>query len=325
MRKIEFGDSMLEEVQRAGSAADRERALSKLLDEHVYDRIDRIISARMRQTGFPEQERDDIRSEVLLKVMARLKDIRSDTEIASFRDYVAVVAFNTFEDFVRRTHPERTRLKARIRYALRRDQRFSVWPSAMGWACGLNSWTGRNPGTWHDDASGIALPHDDLVASLLLLFDAVGQPLLLDQVVSVLAAAEGISVRKGLPYGSHDATPSATRSVIEDLEAREYLRQLWKEIRTLPVRQRVALLLHARDSRGESVARLLPLTRVGSFHDLAEALEVTVEELAAIWDQLPLDDLTIATRLGLQRQQVINLRRAARDRLSRRMQGDDDR
>ena len=36
-------------------------------------------------------------------------------------------------------------------------------------------------------------------------------------------------------------------------------------------------------------------------------------------EQMPLDDLTIAARLGVTRQQVINLRKSARARLTRRM------
>jgi hypothetical protein len=36
---------------------------------------------------------------------------------------------------------------------------------------------------------------------------------------------------------------------------------------------------------------------------------------------LPLDDATIAGLLGLTRQQVINLRKSARERLARRLKG----
>ena len=42
-------------------------------------------------------------------------------------------------------------------------------------------------------------------------------------------------------------------------------------------------------------------------------------ELAALWPDLPLEDAAIAERLGLTRQQVINLRKSARARLGRRM------
>jgi hypothetical protein len=40
-----------------------------------------------------------------------------------------------------------------------------------------------------------------------------------------------------------------------------------------------------------------------------------------MWESLPLDDTAIADRLNLTRQQVINLRKAARMRLARRMAG----
>jgi len=42
-------------------------------------------------------------------------------------------------------------------------------------------------------------------------------------------------------------------------------------------------------------------------------------ELNEIWSDLPLDDMTIAGRLDLTRQQIINLRKSTRLRLSRRM------
>jgi hypothetical protein len=52
--------------------------------------------------------------------------------------------------------------------------------------------------------------------------------------------------------------------------------------------------------------------------ELAVALEMPPKVLAQLWNDLPLDDLAIASRLGLTRQQVINLRKSARARLARR-------
>jgi hypothetical protein len=46
---------------------------------------------------------------------------------------------------------------------------------------------------------------------------------------------------------------------------------------------------------------------------------VTTDKLAEIWNDLPLDDLRIASMLGVSRQQVINFRKSARVKLSRRM------
>jgi hypothetical protein len=46
---------------------------------------------------------------------------------------------------------------------------------------------------------------------------------------------------------------------------------------------------------------------------------MTSDRLAAIWEELPLDDQAIASILGVTRQQVINLRKSGRERLQRRM------
>jgi len=44
-----------------------------------------------------------------------------------------------------------------------------------------------------------------------------------------------------------------------------------------------------------------------------------VERLASLWNKLPLQDADIALLLGITRQQVINLRKSARERLARRV------
>lgn len=61
--------------------------------------------------------------------------------------------------------------------------------------------------------------------------------------------------------------------------------------------------------------REFELRGVASLRQLAALLSFSPEQFAAIWPELPQDDATIAQRLQLQRQQVINLRRVARDRL----------
>ncbi len=114
--------------------------------------------------------------------------------------------------------------------------------------------------------------------------------------------------------------PDRRASVVDELLGREYLRRLWDEVCQLPVRQRVALLLNLRDEQGRGVAVLLPLTGTASIRAIAEALEIPVAELADLWSTLPHDDARIADRLGVTRQQVINLRKSARDRLVRRLQ-----
>ena len=56
--------------------------------------------------------------------------------------------------------------------------------------------------------------------------------------------------------------------------------------------------------------------------EIAAALEIPERDLARLWPDLPLDDLWIAARMGITRQQVINLRKSGRARLARRLTGD---
>lgn len=103
------------------------------------------------------------------------------------------------------------------------------------------------------------------------------------------------------------------------LDRRTWLTRLWAEIRELPLPQRIALLFHIRSEEGTSALFLLPVTGIAGIRQIAEMLGMAAEELGALWNRLPLDDLTTAARLGLTRQQVINLRKSARERLARRM------
>ena len=95
------------------------------------------------------------------------------------------------------------------------------------------------------------------------------------------------------------------------------LRQAWEDIRQLPQRQRIALLFSLRDVNGREILSFLPLTRTATIPEVAEALQIPVMKLASLWGELPLDDAAIGNLLGASRQQVIKLRRLARETLRR--------
>src|SRR5262245_8405083 len=97
------------------------------------------------------------------------------------------------------------------------------------------------------------------------------------------------------------------------VEKRIFLQRLWEEVRQLPRQQRVALLLNLRDTEGRSCIALFPALGIATLRELAEALEMSAEGLAEIWNETPLEDLKIAELLRLTRQQVINARKSARE------------
>jgi hypothetical protein len=114
-----------------------------------------------------------------------------------------------------------------------------------------------------------------------------------------------------------DEGPDAAEEAATDPQAA--LRRLWDEIVALPPLQRAAFLLNLRDGEGRGVIALFPIAGVADMRRIAAVLDMTPERLAERWRALPLDDAAIAARLGLTRHQVGLLRRAARERLARRL------
>jgi hypothetical protein len=315
-------DPLLRDVLGSATEDLREAAIAELLASHVYWRVDRILSARFRRCGVTTEQQEDVRAETLLKLMSRLRRLIADPEstpLNQFADYVAVVTFNSFDDFVRRTYPLRTKLKHRVLYALRHSERFALWERGNVLLCGLAEWAGQASLLRMESEALSVLAGTDLRLVLADLFAQAGGPLEVEQVVSRIARAQHSGREEAQELREETATTHHSGS--EELENLQSLERLWSEIGELPVNQRVALLLSARDTGGESVLRLLPLTGVATIRQIAETLLIPAPALADLWHALPLDDNRIAAMLQMTRQQVINLRRSARDRLTRRLRG----
>jgi hypothetical protein len=152
-----------------------------------------------------------------------------------------------------------------------------------------------------------------------LVFERLGAPVELDELVAIVGQIWGVEDTPSAPESAAREVESGAEDPGERLDLRRWMTELWAQIRELPLAQRAALLLNLRCSAETAAVGLLPLTGVASIREIANTLEWEAEELAAVWNRLPLDDLAIAARLGVSRQRVINLRKSARERLSRRM------
>ena len=341
-------DELLLPFLRAGDEAEAQRLLVVLLYEHatpvVYAVLGRKLRASLRGSDGREQNQDalDLAAEVRLDLIAELaglKEGRHDRAIGNFRAYVAGVAYNACHRYLRRKYPERHSLKTRLRYLLTHHADFALWEAGEhALMCGRAAWAGR-PSAGADQLSphDLAAPararlggrdarHAQLWEVAAAVLDAAGAPVELDELVNVVAELQGVEERQ--PARDEDVEPTGARAerladpgagVAEELELRAYLARLWAEIGRLPQNQRAALLLNLRDAQGRDVTSLLPHTGVAGVRQIAEAVGLPAEEFAALWNELPLEDTCIAARLGLTRQQVINLRKSARARLGRRM------
>lgn len=322
MRPLEPNDPLLRPLLEAPTAEERESVLEGLLAGHAYDCIDRALDARYRQSGLSPSHREDLRAEVLLRLVNRLHALVHDETsepVASFQDYVAVVAFNTFDGFLRRSYPLRSKLKNRIRYALRHDPRLTEWSRGGEPVAALAEWP-QDDGVAETIAlDGLPRGDGDLRPLLRQILEQEGRPVTVSALTGAIAELHDIPAQDAVqPLALAEA--AEPRDFTEDLANAAFLRDVWSEIRELPVKQRVALLLSIRDASGESVVRFLPVTGVASARQIAEALEIAPVELAKLWNELPIEDTRIALLLDVTRQQVINLRQAARNRLARRLQ-----
>jgi hypothetical protein len=157
------------------------------------------------------------------------------------------------------------------------------------------------------------------------IFQRAGRAIELDELVGIVAEAckikdQPVSRESDGERAAFENIADEGRRVDCEVDRRMYLKRLWGEISRMSPGHCAALLLNLKDARGACAIELFLITGVTSFEQLAAALGQTEEWLATIWNRLPVDDLTIAEHLGLSRQQVINLRKSARQRLARRME-----
>lgn len=284
---------------------DLDRALDALFREHVVPLVQRIVGRALGDLD--HFEREDAVATTLARLAARLAAWRRGTAdgVVSLPDYVAVSAYNVSHEVHRRRRPARARLTARIRYLARCGVAVALETSpAGGWVC--RSIPTKRPN--RADAAALfeavqaelqsgAVPFDDLV----------------DAVMRRLGEVDPIDAPD--PAEVVDPGPSPeVRSVHSNL-----LQRLWVEILDLPRHQRVALLLNLRDPGGAEGTALLAAVGIADRDVLAQALELDHDQAQLVLRDLPRDDLWIAELLGVERRQVINMRKAARARLGRRL------
>jgi len=305
--------------------------LLRQVDPVVEAAVRRALGTHGRGAACPREEVEDLKHDVSVLLVRRLRALRADPDAAaiqSFPAYASTVAANACYAHFRRMYPQWTRLKNQVRYLATHDPTLTLTRGdGERTCCALAEWKGTRPRVAVVDASAISdaatLPLAALVQALLRRANGSVD---IDTIVGAIAAARGIAevVSPAAPAAVDvDAEQVAdSRSAGQADEQASFLKRLWTEVRALPQRQRAALLLNLRDDRGRGVLALFSLTGTASMRQVADALGMAADELAQLWRDLPMDDRRIAERLGITRQQVINLRKAARARLARRTAAD---
>jgi hypothetical protein len=335
--RIEAVDPLLRRFVEATKEADAERELSGLIEQHALPLAKIIVARKLRsfsaeRSGRAEEsDREDVIADAMLTLVERLQTARSDPQappIRDFTNYSATVIHSACAHYIRLRHPERARLKNRIRYVFSTHRRLALWTSGDELTCGLTAW--RDQASDREAARALprlveraghqwaTLGRVELAAAAFELAMAVGRAVEFDAFVDAVSA--GVVE----PRASHDSSIESTlvsRTPAYDIsiDQNQFLGQVWREVASLPVPQRSALLLNLRDSNGGGLLWLLPVAGTATIRQIALVLEIPEIEFARLWREMPLDDAAIAGRLGCTRQQVINLRAAARKRLMNRL------
>lgn len=302
-----------------------ERQLLEQFEPVIVATVRRQTSASLRRddTSARNQDALEMANEARLAVVAWLRSAERAAHATYSAGYVAAVAKTACADYVRRQASDWTRLKNRVRYLLRHDARFALWSGARGvLVCGFAPSVGAAASPLPPGALDAAGDATTLPALVPAVFMRVGGPVTLDALIALLAAHLGVAP----PVVSVDEDDGRGAAAVADstvpidrvLVHRSALAQLWQDVCALPLRQRVALLLNLRDDNGGDAVALLAVSGVAHLDEIAAVVGLSPEALTDLLPRLPLGDGEIADRLLIQRQQVINLRKAGRARLWRR-------
>jgi DNA-directed RNA polymerase specialized sigma24 family protein len=341
-------DEILLPLLDASGESEAERLITEIISKHAEPVIRDIIKYKLgRSSNAADHERlaadaEDIYHDAVTQLLERLSKFKADparNSIGQLHSYAAVITYHSYYRHLRQVYPQRHILKNRLRYLLTRQAGFSLWEGTNKESmCGFDLWRGGGRAAAHSgrideiiadpailervgvNTSDIkSIKPSDLLAAV---FTYLEGPVALDVLVKIVARLWGIKDQEAVPEAelAEDEVPAGEQADPgAQLARRDYLQKLWREVCQLPPGQRAALLLNLRGADGSGCIELFPFAGVATIEQIARALEIPAEEFAALWNELPLDDQLIAKRLGIERQQVINLRKSARARLSRRV------
>jgi len=308
------------------------------------DLIAGIVRGKLRVSLRPDDGRQENQDALEIVSKARVEVLRKlqadSSDVRNLRDYASTVTYHACAEYLRGKYAGRFRLQYKLRYFLSHHRDFGIWTDDAGvLTCGLAKWK---------SAARIAAPRDcpqvsekfarssaenmkaaDWEKLSRAIFDELRGPVAFQSFVAIAASVLGVESfpeEELADYSAPGPSPETTAAALE------ILRALWAEILLMDLRWRRAFLLNPpRDVELE----VFPENGIASIDEIGVAVGVEDAEYAIVWSEvnageaqrcfamlwkwLPLRDALIARLLQAEVQQVINLRRLARDRLAARL------
>jgi len=312
-------------TEKAGGMWPDDGDLDTALSARLAGLVRGVVGRELyRRRSASAEDVEDVCSDAMVALLGRMEEFRRNpaaaAEIKDFDAYVATIARRACSAWSRRRYPAFHHLRTRLRYLLNGDSRFALWQNARGdWVCGWAKARGVEACEVEPEAfDGVARDAKPAPA-LAAIFDLAERPLYFNDLARICARLWAVN---DTPETMENVEGSSGEDAgLESaLDLRGRLARLWGEIRDLPQRHCAALLLNLRGHDGECATSLLVLTGTATLRALADAMGIPAQSFAELWPRLPLSDIEIAERMQITRQQVINLRKCARERLRRRME-----
>ena len=320
--------------------------LTDLCQSEIEPILLRYFSGKLRSSmrhsddARVNQDALELVSEAKVRILKKLCRAASGGDAEKVDDidaYARTVARNVFHQYLRNKYPRRLSVKNQCRYLLTHHRDLDIWKGENDiYLCGLGivdklsrpkaspelapeilGKARRDPETERISATA-----SDVMDTVFLVLRHADRPVSLDDLVS--AVMEILQINEPVETPQTDDVsnlPGKASSTQLDIEAKEFVKRLWREVVDLPVRHRAALLLNFRDENGDDLASSFVMNGAATMRELAAASGMEAEEFARVWKELPWDDMRIALHLGLKRQQVINLRQSAKQKLRRKLGG----
>jgi hypothetical protein len=332
-------DPVLLPFLSAKSEAEAEDCLNRLFEKDIIPQIRKVLASYLT-LNFDEKE--EIQSDAQERVLKVLQKLRASVflkkpickPIKNLLAYISTVTFNCRKDFISSKQPEWGRNDNRLRRMRDGGELFFFADDEGVWFVRLESQT-ETPSEMEFDeiVSRVRQKHPNP----FLLKTQVLAPIILETAEGALPKNELIKAIleiSGTANFEEIELPEEMGEYLnykkdEELVAQRqviHLRQIWDVILTFRFNLRAVLILSLKESGKTEVVTLLLKKRIATIKEIAEALEISLDEFSDIFARLPMSSREIADFLGIEdgensskEQKVDNLRSIARRLLRRRL------
>ncbi len=334
-------DDLLMPFLSAESEIDAEKFLNRLFEETITPQIRKGLTSYLTLSI---DEKDEIQSDAQTRVLGKLRKLRErvwlrtllTTSIRNFLTYISTVTANCRNDFILRKKP----VWRHTNHRLKRLQE----ETDCAWEFFTDDDDNKLVGLKGKSKQRSKIEFEEIVSRVREKYPNHLFLKIQELVPIILEIADGALTKNALIKAILEITETAQFEEIEMPEGmseylnynqdeyllaerqKRYLHIIWAEIRTFPAHLRKVWLLSLKESRKTEAVSLLLKKRIATIKEIADALEVSLEEFSEIFAKLPMSSREIADFLGIKdkgktskEQRVDSLRSIARNLLRYRL------